>query len=227
MFEHRLTDFSRKDCTSGISGISIVAGCSIYTLVISGQMGHAAPAECWAGCHWESHIRAADTLGIPLIVLTTQGELSRSLGMCIGTTPVGLEGMSRALQQLLLWCQPVGTPCLCPCCRPAPSPALAFSSSAGALEPKSSKPENYSLGRSRELSPGCCKIWRNWDVAGKGNVTSHRNAVTVWTAGKGSGANRPPKCRMEALPHDCSALLDSPGSLRLCGDALDHSQPHG
>lgn len=37
------------------------------------------------------------TLGIPLIVLIAQGELSRSLVMCTGTTPVGLEGMSEGL----------------------------------------------------------------------------------------------------------------------------------
>lgn len=196
-------------------------------------MGHAAPADCWAGCHWECHIWAAEmgflgvTLGIPLFVLTAQGELSRSLVMCTGTTPVGLEGMSGASQQLLLWCQPLGTPCLCLYGRPSPSPALALSSSAGVLEAKSSKPENHGLGSSREMSLGCCRIWRNWDVAEKGSVTSHRNAVTVWTGGKGSRDNSPPKCRMEALPHDCSAQLDSPGSLRLRGDALDYSLLHG
>lgn len=61
----------RSDGTPGSSGISGRAGCSIYALVMSGQMGHAAPADCWAGCHWESHSRAADTLGTPLFVPTT------------------------------------------------------------------------------------------------------------------------------------------------------------
>lgn len=74
------------------------------------------------------------------------------------------------------WCQPVGTPCT-----PSPRPALAFPSSAGLLEPKSSKSDG--LGRSRELSLGCCKIWRNWDAGEKGSITSLRNAVTVWMGG--------------------------------------------
>lgn len=88
-------------------------------------------------------------------------------------------------------------------------------------------PENHGLGRSGELILGCCKVWRNWDVAEKGGVTSHKSAVTVWTGGKGSRANRPPNCRMEALPHDSSAQLGSPGSLRLHGDVLDYSRLHG
>lgn len=67
----------RKDCTPGISGISAVAGCSIYALVVmSGQMGDAAPADCRAGCHWESRVWVADTLGTPLFVLTTERKLS-------------------------------------------------------------------------------------------------------------------------------------------------------
>lgn len=95
------------------------------------------------------------------------------------------------------------------------------------LEFLSLKAVSHGLGSNRELSLGCCRIWRNWDVAEKGRVTSHRNAVTVWTGGKGSRANSPPKCRMEALPHDCSAQLDSPESLRLREDALDYSLLHG
>lgn len=88
----------RKDCTSGISGISTVAGCSIYTLVMSGQMGHAAPADCWAGCHWESHRHTWDS---PVCINNTRkaeqepGNVHRHCSCGAGRDEQGLA---------LLWC---------------------------------------------------------------------------------------------------------------------------
>lgn len=159
----------RKDCTPGISGISAVAGCSIYALVMSGQMGHAAPADCWAGCHWESRIRDADTLGTPLFVQTTKRKLSDVHKQ---------RGMARGSQQLFPLCLPASG---AGWCRPSLFPRiLEF------FEPKSSTPQNHGLS----VGAGS---W-DWDAARSGGSrASHRQAAWLLTGTLRWHGQEPPR----------------------------------